>query len=371
MKGWMGKLRTFIILGSLAFILSGCGRDNLTALVPKGYGAQVSMDLIILTTVVMTFVFIVVMIIFILVLLKFRKKKGDKVINPEQTEGNKLLETVWTIIPIILVVIMAVPTVYATFHLADDSDKDDHINIHVFGNQYWWHYEYEGEDVSASQDMYIPKGEKVYIHLLTKDVLHSFWVPSLSGKLDVNPENVNTMYMEADETGVYFGKCAELCGPSHSLMDFKVVVVEPEEYEQWLDDMRDFDADEVELDAVAQEGKELFEANNCLSCHATDLQDSNFSQEGGEADRVPIGPDLTNMADRSRIAGVVPFDNEDEQKEELAKWIKDPESIKPGNKMTDAVEAQGITDEEAEKIAEYLLQLNPSEVSAKEMEVKN
>src|SRR5690625_5380385 len=152
MKGWMGKLRSFIILVSLAFILSGCGRDNLTALVPKGYGAQVSMDLIILTTVVMTFVFIVVMIIFILVLLKFRKKKGDKVINPEQTEGNKLLETVWTIIPIILVIIMAVPTVYATFHLADDSDKDEHININVTGNKYWWHYEYEGEEVTARSE---------------------------------------------------------------------------------------------------------------------------------------------------------------------------------------------------------------------------
>lgn len=361
MKGWMGKLRTFIILGSLAFILSGCGRDNLTALVPKGYGAEVSMQLIILTTVVMTLVFIVVMIIYILVLMKFRKKKGDKVINPEQTEGNKLLETVWTIIPIILVIIMAVPTVYATFHLADDSDKDEHININVTGNQYWWHYEYEGEEVTASQDMYIPVGKKVYVHLLTSDVLHSFWVPSLSGKLDVNPENVNTMFMEANEEGVYFGKCAELCGPSHSLMDFKVVVVSEEEYEQWLGDMRDFDSESLELDTVAQEGQDLFEDKNCLSCHATDVQ--NYS-EG----TVPIAPDLTNMADRSRVAGFLTSENEDDFKQNIVDWIMDPEAIKPGNKMTGTYGK--VKEDEAEKIAEYLLQLKPSEVSASDMEVK-
>src|SRR5699024_9963856 len=122
MKGWMGKFRTFSILGALALILSGCGRDNLTAFIPKGYGADISMQLIILTTAVMTVVLVIVMILFVIVLVRFRKKKGDATINPEQVEGNKLLETVWTIIPIILVVIMAVPTVFATFHLADDKD---------------------------------------------------------------------------------------------------------------------------------------------------------------------------------------------------------------------------------------------------------
>src|SRR5690625_956447 len=136
MRDWIGKLRTLLIFGSLVFILSGCGRDNLTALVPKGYGADISMQLIVLTTVIMTLVFIVVMILLAIVLVRYRKKKGDKVIIPEQVEGNKTLEAIWTIIPIILVVIMAVPTVFATFHLEDDSDAPEHINIDVTGNQY-------------------------------------------------------------------------------------------------------------------------------------------------------------------------------------------------------------------------------------------
>src|SRR5699024_8364550 len=121
MNGWMGKLRTLLLLGSVMFILSACGRDNLTALVPKGYGADISMDLIILTTLVMTGVLIVVVILFTIVLVRFRKKKGDPVINPEQVEGHKTLEAVWTIIPIILVVIMAVLTVLAMFHLVYDT----------------------------------------------------------------------------------------------------------------------------------------------------------------------------------------------------------------------------------------------------------
>lgn len=357
MKGWANKLKGLFVLSSLIFVLAGCGRENLTALVPKGYGADISMKLIILTTVVMTAVLIIVMILFVYVIVKFRRKKNEPISDPEQVEGNKLLEVIWTVIPIILVAIMAVPTVFATFHLADTRDIDDHINIDVTGNQYWWHFDYKNEEIATSEDMYIPVNTKVYVNLITSDVLHSFWVPSITGKLDVNPENTNTMFIKAYEEGVYFGKCAELCGPSHSLMDFKVVVVSEEEYEQWVADIQDFDSDEIELDAVAQEGKDLFEDKGCLSCHATDSQDYS-------AGSVPIGPDLTQFGDRSRIAGI-----KDYNKENLVHWIIDPESIKPGNKMTGAYAP--VDDDEADKIAEFLMQLKPSDISAQEMEKQN
>jgi len=357
MKEWMGKLRSLLVLGSIVLVLSACGRDNLTALVPKGYGADISMKLIILTTVVMTFVFIVVMILMVIVLLRYRKKKGDKVINPEQVEGNKMLETVWTIIPIILVVIMAVPTIFATFHLAESKDAADHINIDVTGNQYWWHFDYQNEEISTSQDIYVPANKKVYLHLNSNDVIHSFWVPSITGKLDVNPENENTMYIEAYEEGVYYGKCAELCGLSHSLMDFKLIVVSEEEYDQWVADMQDFDSEELDLDGAAVDGEELFDDKGCISCHATDTQ--NYS-----AGSVPQGPDLTQFGDRTNLAGVFPM-----EKEEIVNWIQDPESMKPGNKMTGAYDP--VDDEEADKIADYLLELQPSDVTPEDKEVKN
>lgn len=353
MKDWLGRFKTIASLGLLTIVLAGCGKENLTALAPKGGNADTSFYLIILTTVVMSLVFFAVFIPFVIVVIRFRKKKGDADFIPEQVEGNQKLETIWTIIPIILVVIMAVPTVLATFELADDSDAAEHININVTGNQYWWHFDYENEEISTSQDMYIPVNTKVYVHLITSDVLHSFWVPTLAGKLDVNPENVNTMFLDAQEEGVYFGKCAELCGPSHSLMDFKVVAVSEDNYDKWVKDMQEFKSDDLKLDAVAAEGKELFEEKNCLSCHATDNQEY-------KAGSLPIGPDLTSFADRSRFAGILL-----PTKENLVNWIEDPEKEKPGNKMTGAYQ---VEDGEAEKIAEYLMQLSPSDVTATSVE---
>src|SRR5699024_7015698 len=355
MKAWLGRIKSVTLLGLLTIVLAGCGKENLTALAPKGGSADTSLYLIILTTGVMSLVFFAVVIPFIIVLIRFRKKKGDADFIPEQVEGNQKLETIWTIIPIILVVIMAVPTILATFELADDADAAEHINIDVTGNQYWWHFDYQNEEIATSQDMYIPTDTKVYVNLITSDVLHSFWVPTLAGKLDVNPENVNTMYLDAKEEGVYFGKCAELCGPGHSLMDFKVVAVSEDDYETWVTDMKEFDSEEVELESVAAEGKELFDDKNCLSCHATDNQDY-------QAGSVPVGPDLTSLSDRSRFAGILlPTE------ENLVDWIIDPEAIKPGNKMTGAYD---VTDEEAEKIAKYLLQLSPSDVTAESVDTE-
>src|SRR5690625_1650427 len=348
MKGWMGKFKSLFLLSTLALVLAGCGRDNLTALVPKGYGAESSMNLIILSTVVMLFVFLVVMLVYTIVLIRFRKKKGQEDYIPKQVEGNKTLETVWTVIPIILVLILAIPTVAATFDLADDSASGDGINIDVTGNQYWWHFEYDDEEITTSQDMYIPVDTKVYLNLFSEDVTHSFWVPTLSGKLDVNIENENTMFFEAYEEGVFYGKCAEFCGDSHAKMDFKVVVVSQEEFDQWVDDTKGFDADSLELDSVAQEGKDLFEANNCMGCHAIG--------DEYKAENVPVGPDLTNIGSRSRFAGVML-----PTKENLSTWIQDPESIKPGNLMTGNYPE--LSDDEADKIAEYLLQIQPSEVT--------
>lgn len=348
MRSWLGKFKVLFLLSLLALVLAGCGEENLSALIPKGYGADSSFYLIVLTTLVMTFVFLSVMIIYVIVLIRFRKKKGEEDYIPKQVEGNKTLETVWTIIPIILVMIMAVPTVIATFDLADASDADEHINIHVTGKQFWWHFDYETEEIHTSQDLYIPVDTKVYVHVKSDDVLHSFWVPSISGKIDANPENVNTMFLEAQEEGVYQGLCAELCGLSHSLMDFKVIVVSQEEYDQWVQDMKSADPDEEPLDAVAQDGKALFEENSCMNCHAIGTP-SEYSE-----DRVPIGPDLTNFGNRTKFAGVL-----DPTKENLVDWLINTDKNKPGNKMGD----MGLTKDEADKIAEYLMQLKHSDVT--------
>ncbi|MFC3040212.1 cytochrome c oxidase subunit II [Virgibacillus xinjiangensis] len=344
MKGWMGNVKKIFPLVFAALLLAGCGKENLSAFIPKGYGAESSMDLIILSTIVMIFVFLIVMIVYVLALVRFRRKKGQDDYIPKQVEGNKTLETVWTVIPIILVLVIAVPTVTATYDLADESAKEDGITIEVTGNQYWWHFNYEGQEIQTSQDMYIPAGERVYLDMVASDVIHSFWVPAISGKMDVNPENENTMYLEANDEGVYWGKCAELCGPGHSLMDFKVVVVSPEEFDQWVEDMQNVNTDSEPQDAVAQDGKALFEENSCVACHAIGSSPNN------------VGPNLSNYGNRTTVAGVL-----EPTKENLVDWLMDPEAIKPGNKMTGNYPQ--LSEEEASSIAEYLMQLEHSEIT--------
>ncbi|ENH98359.1 cytochrome c oxidase subunit II [Gracilibacillus halophilus YIM-C55.5] len=347
MKGWISKLRTLSLFAFMVLILSACGKENLTSLVPKGYGAEQSFNVMIISILVMIIVFVVVMAIYLYVILRFRRKKGQEDDIPKQTEGNKTLETIWTIIPIILLIVIAVPTITATYDLADTSDQEDAININVQGEQFWWHFEYANEGLQASQDLYIPTGEKVYLNMESTDVIHSFWLPSISGKMDVNPENENSMYIEAYEEGVYWGKCTEFCGSSHSLMDFKVIAVSPEEYNQWVEDMKGTSEQSTPETTTAQEGQELF-SNNCLQCHATD------------ANQPSAGPNLANFGDRTTIAGVLDYN-----KEELVNWITNPAEQKPANGMLDApyLEEGHIGNEEAEKIADYLMQLQPSEIT--------
>ncbi|WP_173916592.1 cytochrome c oxidase subunit II [Halobacillus sp. Marseille-Q1614] len=345
MRGWMGKFRSLFLFGALALVLSGCGVENLSALKPKGYGSELLFDLMMISIAIMLFVFVIVMAIYTFVLIKYRQKKGQEDFIPKQTEGNKALEVIWTVIPIVLLLVLAVPTVQATFDLADESTKDDEgvTTIEVTANQFWWHFGYPNDEISTSQDLYIPVGEKVYLDMKSSDVIHSFWVPSIAGKMDTNPgDNDNTMSLEAYEEGVYWGQCTELCGESHSLMDFRVIAVSPEEYEQWKEDMQNVDPEAEPQTASAQEGQDLFE-NSCMGCHA--IGDGAAGQ----------GPNLTNFANRSKIAGIL-----EPSKENLVNWIVNPEEIKPGNQMP----ANLVSEEEASKIADYLLELDHSDIGS-------
>ncbi|WP_066192807.1 MULTISPECIES: cytochrome c oxidase subunit II [Gracilibacillus] len=344
MRDWMGKIRTLALFSFLAMVLSACGKENLSAFTPKGYGAQQSMVVIIVSILVMIVVFIAVMVIYFYVIGKFRQKKGQEDHVPKQVEGNHTLEVIWTVIPIILLIIIAIPTVAVTYGLADEGPKEDSINVNVTGMQFWWNFEYADEEIQTSQELYIPVDERVYLNMMSNDVIHSFWVPSISGKMDVNPDNENTMYIEAEEEGVYWGKCAEFCGDSHSLMDFKIVVVSQEEYDQWVEGMQNTDP---EYTAEATEGQQLFE-NSCVSCHAIDASSNN----------PVVGPNMADFGNRSLIAGINDFN-----KEELVDWILDPASIKPGNGMLDApyLEDNSISEEEAGQIADFLMELKATE----------
>ncbi|AYC29125.1 cytochrome c oxidase subunit II [Paenisporosarcina cavernae] len=359
MKG-LKKWRLFSILAALTVFLSACGKEQLSTLTPAGEVGKEQLDLMILSTGIMVLVIVVVIAIYAIAIVKFRRSKVGENHMPKQVEGSHTLEIIWTIIPIILLLILAVPTVVSTYNLADVKGmtaKDQegnakNLTVNVTAKLYWWEFEYPDLGVVTSQELVVPTGEKVYFNIKASDVKHSFWVPAIGGKLDANTDNLNTFYLTFDEKsegledGVFYGKCAELCGPSHALMDFKVKSMDRDSFNTWVDSMKATGEETASAEgATASQGQELFEAS-CMSCHAV----SGAGSGGG------IAPNLTTFGDRNRVAGFLPHDEEN-----IKAWINDPQYFKPGNKMPQPEtinNGKKFTDEELSALAEYLLGLS-------------
>ncbi|MGN1401842.1 MAG: cytochrome c oxidase subunit II [Bacillus sp. (in: firmicutes)] len=360
MKKRLGKWRSIGLLTMLTLLLAGCGEPFLSTLTPAGEVGQKQYDLMVLSTLIMVLVIIVVTVIFLIVMFRFRRKKGDTKI-PKQVEGSHKMEIVWTVIPIILLIILAVPTVSYTFQFAEvdpmnkenEDGKRDVTVVNVRANAYWWEFEYPdaGEKgVVTSQDLVVPTGERVYFNLTASDIKHSFWIPAAGGKMDTNTDNENQFYLTFDENkadeaeNLFYGKCAELCGPSHALMDFKVVTKSKEEFNQWLDDMATAEAPQAE-GALAEQGEEIFN-ESCISCHAV---------TPNEGTPVParLAPNLSNFGERTMVAGIL-----ENNEENVKDWIKNSDELKPGNKMPSY---NDMAEEDIEALTAYLMQLKVQE----------
>lgn len=297
--------------------MTGCEEPAKTVFDPKGSAGESQLDLIMLSIYIMIFVFVVVMAIFFYVLIRYRQKPGDNSI-PKQIEGSMKLELLWIVIPIILLAILAVPTLSTTFSLAEEApDNGDALRVKVTAHQYWWEFEYPDLGIKTAQELHIPTNEKVYLELTSDDVIHSFWVPELAGKQDLNPGKTNTMWLDAKEPGTYAGRCAELCGASHALMNFEVVAEDRSDFDQWVAERKNPSSEPQTAEQKA--GKEVF-TQNCMSCHAID--GTKMKTKGDK------GPNLTGFAKRNKVAGLM--ENNDEN---LEKWLKHPDQIKPGTYM--------------------------------------
>lgn len=191
------------------------------------------------------------------------------------------------------------------------------LKISVSGEQWWWRVRYlppGGPEVVVANEIRLPVGEPVEFRLESPDVIHSFWVPSLAGKVDMIPGRVNRLVLHPTRTGIFRGACAEYCGASHALMAFHVVVQERAEFDRWLAGQAAPAA--LPAEPIATRGQELFIANGCGACHTV---------RGTTAAGV-IGPDLTHVGSRlSLAAGSLPSDPDSYQR-----WIGHTTNIKPG-----------------------------------------
>lgn len=349
MKNNLKSLKLFSLFFVLAMTLAGCGKPYLSALRPAGEVAKDQFNLMMLAVYIMIIVIVVVVVIFIIAVVRFRRGKVGENYMPKQVHGNHKLELIWTTIPIILLLILAIPTVSLTFKLADtkamdkvdSKGKNKEMIINVTANQYWWEFEYPNQKIVTAQELVVPTDRKVYFRLHSSDVKHSFWIPAVGGKLDTNVENINKFYLifdskKAKEAGnVFYGKCAELCGSSHALMDFKVKALDKADFDTWVSDMQNVKKP-VAASSDAKAGEKVFQ-QSCVGCHAV-------TPTGAGAK----GPNLTTFGDRTRIAGIL-----DHNEENLKKWIKDPDSVKPGNKMTGAYK---VSDSDIDALAKYLME---------------
>ncbi|WP_017379317.1 cytochrome c oxidase subunit II [Paenisporosarcina sp. TG-14] len=357
MKG-IKKWRLFSLLTALTVFLSGCGAEHLSTLNPAGQVGRDQYNLLLISGAIVTLVIIVVTIVYILTIVKFRRSKVGEDLIPVQVEGSHKLELLWTIIPIVLLLILAVPTVIYTYNLADVSgmekvDEDGNkkaVTVNVEANLYWWEFEYPDLGIITSQELVVPTKEKVYFNLKAADVKHSFWIPAAGGKLDTNVENINQFYLTFDNSseglkdGVFYGKCAELCGPSHALMDFKVKSLDREDFDAWVVNMQASAEEQTPEGDVAQQGQEIFNTS-CIACHAV----SGAGSAGG------VGPNLATFGDRNRVAGFM-----DHTEDNIKKWINNPEEYKPGNLMPQPEELNNgnkFSDQELTALTEYLMGL--------------
>jgi cytochrome c oxidase subunit 2 len=342
MKRWQFVRRLAPLMAMMVLVLSACGRSDLSTLNPQGPVAEEQYGLMKLAIGIMLIVVVVVFAISLYVIIRFRRRKGDNTI-PKQVEGNHKLEVIWTVIPIIMLIILGVPTVQSVFNLAKDYSKDpEAVQVIVTSHQYWWEFEYPDYGIKTAQELIIPTGKTISIKAKSADVLHSFWIPSLAGKIDTNPgANENAMYFSAPKEGVYLGKCAELCGPSHGLMDFKVKSVDESSFDRWVAAIQEPVALPSDPAIAA-----AFESK-CLSCHAVgDL--------GG-----PVYPNLTGIGSRETVGGILvntdnpQYDNEGSVYDNLYRWINNPDEVKPGNQMGKI----DLTEQELKGIAQYLSEL--------------
>jgi len=242
--------------------------------------------------------------------------------TPPERSGSGLQWIGWGVGISTLVLCGSVVWTVATLSAVIDPGKDPPITLEVTGYQWWWDVHYVGDmpsqGFSTANEIHIPVGEPVRIRLVGTDVIHSFWVPALSGKVDVIPGRTNETWLQADRPGTYRGQCTEYCGVQHAKMGFLVIAQPPDEFEAWR--QAQLRPASEPASPMAQQGQRQFQAR-CAPCHTV-----RGTGAGGR-----VGPDLTHLASRQTLAAAT-LRNTPEQ---LAYWVTHTQQVKPGNRMPD------------------------------------
>ena len=218
---------------ALAALLAACGGNYPESIFHHRSEVNRDVDgLFRLLIILGTGVFIFVEAILVWTLIKFRQRPGQA--EPEHVHGNTTLEIAWTVIPLIILGVIAIPTIRTIFKTQAVA-RSDALQVEVIGHQWWWEFRYPQYQVTTANELYLPLGRTVNFTLKSQDVIHSFWIPALSGKRDVIPNRTNYLWFSPDSAGAsaWNGACAEFCGTSHANMRFKTFTVAQADFESW------------------------------------------------------------------------------------------------------------------------------------------
>lgn len=307
-----------------------------SAIHPQGPAAERIAELWWILLAVGGAVFVLVMLLLLLALLR-RSQQADSLAPALAAPGGgRMILLGGVVMPVLVLTGVLALTVNTLLALAAPATNEEDV-VEVIGHQFWWEVRYPGHEVITANELHIPVGVPVHLRLGAQDVIHSFWVPELHGKLDMIPNQTNSFWLQADRAGVFKGLCAEFCGVQHAKMTFLVVAQPEAEHRAWLQQQQAPAA--LPSEPLAQRGLEVFLGAGCAHCHTVRGTDATGN----------LGPDLTHLAARRTLAaGILP-----NEQTNLANWIVNPQHSKPGNLMPPTP----LTDADLQALLAYLATL--------------
>lgn len=390
----------------LALVLGGCAKDaELSTLKPEGKYSRSIDHLFVPVFWIAAVVFVLVFGGVLFMWFRFRVKEHEEGDWPVQNHGNTKLEITWTIVPLLILAVIAVPSI-ATLQKLNSDVKQNDMTVVVVGQQWWWEFRYylgdnaasynpkvdklDGKkpDVVTAGQLVIPTGKDVRLVVTSRDVIHSFWIPALNGKRDAVPGRFHPWKIQADDPGVYFGQCTEFCGLSHARMRMQAVALTPTDFDQWVTDQKaDYAPQDAATKAWLAQQKEIAAGNKpaagaaladptiklangtdtpagivtfrniCTRCHL--LRGVNEDIYAG-ADQVSgAAPELTHFASRTTFAGgIFRLYNADGSwnRTALEAWLRDPPAEKDAYaEGKRGMPNLGLSDAQIEGLVEFLM----------------
>jgi cytochrome c oxidase subunit II len=326
----LSKNLLVLLLGLLALPLTSCSSTQ-SILEPATSNAREVTGLFYTIFFIALVIFIIVEGLLVFFVVRYQRRAISEM--PEQVHGNTPVEVAWTLAPALILAFVFVLTVRTMSDVSASAQPAPTVNVTVVAHQWWWEFQYPDQKIVTANDLHVPVGEVVGITLESDNVIHSFWVPELTGKTDVVPGHENKTWLRAQNAGQYNGQCAEFCGSQHAHMLFHVVAQSRADFDMWVKNQQVTPAPPT---GDAAKGAAVFANSACVGCHTI----------AGTKAQGKVGPNLTHFGSRLSIAaGTLP-----NTPLNLVMWLRNPQAIKPENDMPNL----GLSNSDVEALVAYL-----------------